>query len=69
MMMKIKKELVSALKNLGATFNDQATKAELSELLKEVIAEKAQVKTEEANETEAKSEEAGEEAAADGSEK
>lgn len=67
--MKTKKEVVAALKNLGATFNDQATKAELSGLLKEVLAEKAQANTP-ANETEAKTEESGDQnAASDGAEK
>lgn len=41
---KMKKpELVTALKKLGASFNDQANKTELAGLLKEVLAEKAQV--------------------------
>lgn len=36
-----KAELVTALRKLGASFNDQALKPELAELLKEVLAEKA----------------------------
>jgi hypothetical protein len=53
-----KTELVTALRKLGASFNDQANKAELAELLKEVLAEKA--KADEATAG------AGEGAAADG---
>jgi len=41
-----KAELVTALKKQGVSFNDQATKAELASLLKEVLAEKAQAETE-----------------------
>lgn len=56
-----KAELVSALKKQGVSFNDQATKAELAGLLKEVLAEKAQTETEEAtDETEADETEEGE---------
>ena len=42
-----KADLVTALRKQGVSFNDQATKAELASLLKEVLAEKAQTETEE----------------------
>lgn len=42
-----KAEIVTHLKKLGASFNDQATKAELAGLLKDALAEKANGESEE----------------------
>jgi len=47
-----KAEIVTQLKKRGASFNDQATKAELAGLLKDVLAEQVDEETEEESEEE-----------------
>jgi len=47
-----KAEIVTQLKKRGASFNDQATKAELAGLLKDVLSDQADGETEEADESE-----------------